>query len=58
MLRIDTTIVNFLPDLVALDIGEVAPNRVNKQLVPFYVLLLYLRLLFVIWVIMMSWHRS
>jgi len=26
MLRIDTTIVNFLPALVAPNVGEVAPN--------------------------------
>jgi len=36
MLRIDTTIVNFLPSLVAPDVGEVPPNWVNKQPVPFY----------------------
>jgi len=30
MLRIDTAIVNYLPNLVAQDIGEVAPNWINK----------------------------
>jgi len=35
MLRIDTTIVDFLPGLVVRDVGEVALNWVNKQLVLF-----------------------
>jgi len=35
MLRIDTTIVNFIPGLVALDVCEVTPSWVNKLFVYF-----------------------
>jgi len=47
--RIGTTLVDFLPSLVASRVGDVAPNWINKLLVPFtflsFLLLFYLCLL-------------